>query len=827
MKKYILGLVLYIYSFAANATNYYVSNTGSDANNGTSTATPWQTLSRVKTAGNNGTILAGDNIYFKKGDNFIGGMYWSTLFGNTAVSGTAGNPITFSSYGTGAKPIFQVTPNANLGVSMLSFVGVNYITIDGFNITDLSFPLGDKVNKAYCGNGLELGSYNQIKSNNCIVKNCTFSNIGAPVVIIGNFNTVDSCSMTDLKNIVNTLGTAGQPNTFIDDYGANGITITGNDNTVTHSYFSGNWASSYDFGYNGGAFEMFDSCSRNKFLYNTITDCGGVAEFGAAVVNAIATDNLYAYNKIINCGLINWCNLTGSYTTNVNNTQYFNNVIIENILSRFSGPNNGAGVTTNPPATLQSFSYNGAPSTTVYNLKNNIFQLSSGINVLSTYAVPKTTHANNIYKLSNGGVTNFTPGASEVITSAILFANTTNTDATIWDFNMIAGSPGIGFGQSVSLTPDFAGVAVATPPNAGVYDTRPATSSVRTRILMYFDPNTGRAGKPLLDTEREVISSLMYDSLKHLYVDTSIRRNGYLLAFDSVNHKWYLAPGTASTGGTVTNIATGLGLLGGPITTTGTILVDTSSASILSRQRAAATYQPSLNLTTTGTGASTLVGSTLNIPVPAGTTYTGNAPVIVAGSVISADTTTRYTGLATIGKAVGDSNVLRAIINTNTANILSKLNISDTAAMLSPYLRTNIATSTYQQKISLTTTGTSGAATLVSNTLNIPQNINSPTALTDAATVTWDIDVKGLNTAVTLTGNRTLAISNSVAGTFGTLVVTQDGTGSRTLALPANAKVIGGGAGAITLTTTANAKDILTWYYDGTNYYFNYGKNYN
>jgi hypothetical protein len=44
------------------------------------------------------------------------------------------------------------------------------------------------------------------------------------------------------------------------------------------------------------------------------------------------------------------------------------------------------------------------------------------------------------------------------------------------------------------------------------------------------------------------------------------------------------------TSGTVTSIATGLGLSGGTITTSGTLLVDTSSASILSRQRAAATY---------------------------------------------------------------------------------------------------------------------------------------------------------------------------------------------------------------------------------------------
>lgn len=42
--------------------------------------------------------------------------------------------------------------------------------------------------------------------------------------------------------------------------------------------------------------------------------------------------------------------------------------------------------------------------------------------------------------------------------------------------------------------------------------------------------------------------------------------------------------------GTVTSVATGLGLSGGTITSTGTIIVDTSSVSILSRQRAVNTY---------------------------------------------------------------------------------------------------------------------------------------------------------------------------------------------------------------------------------------------
>ena len=82
------------------------------------------------------------------------------------------------------------------------------------------------------------------------------------------------------------------------------------------------------------------------------------------------------------------------------------------------------------------------------------------------------------------------------------------------------------------------------------------------------------------------------------------------------------------------------------------------------------------------------------------------------------------------------------------------------------------------------------------------------------------------NATVTLGGNRTLAFSNVPNGATGVLIVKQDGTGSRTLALPAGSKVIDGGSGAITLTTTPSSIDVLSFIYDGTNYLWTKGLNY-
>lgn len=89
--------------------------------------------------------------------------------------------------------------------------------------------------------------------------------------------------------------------------------------------------------------------------------------------------------------------------------------------------------------------------------------------------------------------------------------------------------------------------------------------------------------------------------------------------------------------------------------------------------------------------------------------------------------------------------------------------------------------------------------------------------LTDATTIAWNLDLAQAAT-VTLGGNRTLGNpTNMKAGGTYTLIVIQDGTGSRTLGYGSAYKW----PGAITpvLTTAANAVDILTFLSDGTNMY--------
>lgn len=156
--------------------------------------------------------------------------------------------------------------------------------------------------------------------------------------------------------------------------------------------------------------------------------------------------------------------------------------------------------------------------------------------------------------------------------------------------------------------------------------------------------------------------------------------------------------------GTVTSVATGLGLTGGTITTSGTLLVDTANASILSRQRAANTYYPLTNPSGYGTGSVTSVaagyGTTFSTITTTGTIVVDTAsstgivsklsltntlaayqtllPVTITGSgSISNTGTTALTGFTGSGTSSG----------TNTGDQISYLQLCN-ASLTTPVINT-------------------------------------------------------------------------------------------------------------------------------------------
>jgi hypothetical protein len=106
MTKHLLFLTAFTFFLSpiAFGADFYLSNEGNDANNGTSAATPWRTLDKLSAelGGPTGTwsltFNSGDRIFFRRGDTFRGEIYFSA-FNNQG--------ITFSTYGSGADPIIK------------------------------------------------------------------------------------------------------------------------------------------------------------------------------------------------------------------------------------------------------------------------------------------------------------------------------------------------------------------------------------------------------------------------------------------------------------------------------------------------------------------------------------------------------------------------------------------------------------------------------------------------------------------------------------------------------------------------------------------------
>jgi len=110
-------------------TTYYVSAAGSDSNNGTSTATPWQTIGKV----NSTVFAAGDAVLFRGGDTFTGMVYIDTGDGGTAVA-----PLTIGSYGTG-KAILSNTSNSACYVDSRAAIIVQDVILHGNPTTPTDF----------------------------------------------------------------------------------------------------------------------------------------------------------------------------------------------------------------------------------------------------------------------------------------------------------------------------------------------------------------------------------------------------------------------------------------------------------------------------------------------------------------------------------------------------------------------------------------------------------------------------------------------------------------------------------------------------------------
>lgn len=221
----------------------------------------------------------------------------------------------------------------------------------------------------------------------------------------------------------------------------------------------------------------------------------------------------------------------------------------------------------------------------------------------------------------------------------------------------------------------------------------------------------------------------------------------------------------ASSGGTITLSGTN------PVTTSGTI-----------------NFELALGHANTWSGQQTFVAPILGTPASGSAANLTSIPVANATGILPA--------------ANGGAGAITGALKGNGSGLVSQAACSDLS---------NGATGCS------TATGTSGATVPLLNGTNVwsgQQSVGVTTLTISTATFTPTGATNNYQITMTSACPCTLANPSAtpVAGTSGQIVVIQDGTGSRTFGTWGSQYYSSGGTSTITLSTAANAIDVLSYY---------------
>lgn len=186
MKKNLIIFALFLVQWVQAATYYIDFATGSDANNGTSTATPWKhepgDVNATGTADAT-TLAAGDRVKFKGGIVYTGEVI-------IARSGSLGNPITYDGnllgdWGTGRAIIDRAfglnavgmtinTTVSHIDILHFAFQHAGDYADDATNV--ISAAAGTYTNNVNTG-GVGINGYLKFNTN-IAIGSCTFTRMG-------------------------------------------------------------------------------------------------------------------------------------------------------------------------------------------------------------------------------------------------------------------------------------------------------------------------------------------------------------------------------------------------------------------------------------------------------------------------------------------------------------------------------------------------------------------------------------------------------------------------------------------------------------------------
>ena len=275
-------------------TNYYFSDSGNDSNSG-SQKNPWKSLSKL----NSSELNPGDSIFFNRGDSFFGELVVNG-------SGTASEPIVFTSYGSGDKPIISGKVGSSGGGDYQQAIYV--LNNDNMVFENLEVQNNRQAPRTNVDNsdsfGIHIHNTSEETLNNFVFKNMTFKNVYAIAQVdpsdqqaFNQFEVAGIRIFTDWnKAPINNVLVEDSYFTDLQRFGVHAkhsIGNNSNDNRHTNFVFRGN-----EFKQIGGTC-ILPSRVRNCLIENNIFDEPGAKTNSRMIGRGSAVWNRYSINTII------------------------------------------------------------------------------------------------------------------------------------------------------------------------------------------------------------------------------------------------------------------------------------------------------------------------------------------------------------------------------------------------------------------------------------------------------------------------------------------------------------------------------------------------
>lgn len=255
-------------------TTYYVSNSGSDTNAGTS-ALPWKTVAKV----NGASLQPGDTVLFERGG------FWAEAL-NITQSGTSARRIKIGAYGSGARPIFDGGGNYANG-SPMNPTGPwpTYGVRDPFKLSG-NWIVAEEftVQQALYGGLTITGDDN-------IARRFTSKWNVAGIHTLAGGDRFEAHHYDLYFNAVMSVNDPGGNN----DSGAFGHAIFGADGYFHHATSTGHRAVSQDYGLDGSTIEIYGG-KRNRFSCIIANDDHAFSEQGNAGTEDTSYDHCIYYS---------------------------------------------------------------------------------------------------------------------------------------------------------------------------------------------------------------------------------------------------------------------------------------------------------------------------------------------------------------------------------------------------------------------------------------------------------------------------------------------------------------------------------------------------